>query len=89
MTVKSFLAIGLSTSPAKLKDRMPGHPNPGGRTWGYHGDDANLFDNRDFPERAYEAGTYGPGDVVGCGLDFEKGTIFYTLNQKKYGNSLD
>ena len=32
----------------------------------------------------YEGGTYGPGDVIGCGIDFEKGTIFYTHNQKKY-----
>ena len=88
MTVKRVQGIGLSTSPAKLKDQLPGHPNPGVRTWGYHGDDANLWANRVVSEGEYEAGTYGPGDVIGCGLDFEKGTIFYTLNQTKYGKLL-
>jgi len=26
------------------------------------------------------AATYGPGDVIGCGIDFEHGTIYYTKN---------
>lgn len=74
--------IGLTTLPAKLEKQFPGHPNPGARTWAWHGDDGCLFDNGYNP-RAYGGGPYEVGSVIGCGVDFVDKTIFYTKNGEK------
>ena len=44
---------------------MPGHFNPGARTWAWHGDDGWLFDNSFNGREKYGGGPYGPGDVIG------------------------
>ena len=57
---------------------MPGWPGNGAPTWGYHGDDGNKF-ARSGTGEDYSV-TYGLGDIVGCGVNFTDGTIFYTKN---------
>ena len=58
---------------------MPGWLRNGAPTWGYHGDDGKAFANTDCTGEKYSVG-YGPGDTIGCGVNFKDGTIFYTKN---------
>ncbi|EKJ79093.1 hypothetical protein FPSE_00694 [Fusarium pseudograminearum CS3096] len=49
-------------------------------SFAYHGDDGKLFENGG-PSHPQEADkTFGEGDVVGCGLDFNTGTVYRTRN---------
>ena len=74
----SEVGLGFSNRYAKLNGNMPGWAGNGAPSWGYHGDDGNKYANVNFGEEYGEG--YGPGDVVGCGVDFTAGTIFYTKN---------
>jgi hypothetical protein len=68
------LSIGLCDAEAGLT-KIPGFDL---RTWGYHGDDGRIT--------ACQGPTkgFGPkvavGDVIGCGINFSKNTVFYTKN---------
>lgn len=73
----SILGLGFSSKYAGFEG-MPGWLGNGAPTWGYHGDDGKKFGGIDFSE-AWSVG-YGPGDIVGCGVNFTDGTIFYTKN---------
>ncbi|KAL7896114.1 concanavalin A-like lectin/glucanase domain-containing protein [Trichoderma sp. TUCIM 5745] len=52
------------------------------RSWGYHGDDGDIYPSNG-------GGRYGPQytkhDVIGCGVDFDNGVAFFTLNGKYLG----
>lgn len=70
------IGIGLGGSSVSL-DMMPGWAKG---SWGYHGDDGNLFIH-DESERGLEWGPrFIEGDVIGCCLSFRKRLIFYTRN---------
>ena len=59
---------------------LPGwEPN----SFGYHADDGNAF-NQTGSGRPYGP-TYTTGDVVGCGVNFLDGTVFYTKNSQYLG----
>lgn len=75
------VAVGLASHDFSLHTRMPGwDPN----SFGYHGDDGGIFHASGSMVQHYGP-TYGVGDVVGCGIDYIRGHIFYTLNGKYLG----
>jgi hypothetical protein len=75
------VAVGLASHDFSLHTRMPGwDPN----SFGYHGDDGGIFHASGSMVQQYGP-TYGVGDVVGCGIDFLQGHLFYTLNGKYLG----
>jgi Ran-binding protein 9/10 len=51
------------------------------RSWGFHGDDGQLYNN----DRSKDlvVAKYGTGDVVGCGVDFTSNVAFFTRNGEK------
>lgn len=73
------IAVGFSTAEASL-ERLPGWET---HSWGYHGDDGKMFSGE------HAGRNYGPmfsaNDVVGCGINFNLGHAFFTLN----GRDLD
>lgn len=76
--VEQCVAIGLSTEQfsSRLSEIMPGWD---AYSYGYHGDDGAIFHGRG--DRYAEYGpTFGPGDVVGCGVLYDRNAIFFTLN---------
>jgi len=74
------VAVGLAGSNFPMKDTMPGWNR---RSFGYHSDDGSAWGNR---RKVTDYGhTFGIGDVVGCGLDYRIGAVFYTLNGKFLG----
>lgn len=74
-----FIGIGLSTSEVNL-NRLPGWDKG---SFGYHGDDGNVFCS------SGTGGVYGPtyttGDYVGCCVNFIENTCFYTRNGYNLG----
>lgn len=82
------VAIGLCTLGASAID-FPGWPAadraPRARSWAYHGDDGGFGATKvggtnDF--QSNEDRRHGPGDTVGCGVDFEKCVMWFTKNGK-------
>lgn len=75
------IVVGLGCALFPLRHRMPGWDH---FSFGYHSDDGLFFHN-ETDQGAYIGETFGPGDVVGCGLiyPFEgniDGAIFFTKN---------
>ena len=60
-------------------------------SYGYHGDDGKFFTwkNPSFSIDGDFNGifgpTYGPGDVIGCDVDFANRTLFFTKNGEFLG----
>ena len=52
-------------------------------SWGYHGDDGHSF-NESGRGKGYGP-TYDQGDIIGCGVNFERGTAFFTKNGEMLG----
>ena len=75
----SAIAVGFSTAQASL-ERLPGWET---HSWGYHGDDGKMFSG-EHAGRNYGP-TFSANDVVGCGINFNTGHAFFTMN----GRDLD
>ncbi|KAL1864785.1 hypothetical protein VTK73DRAFT_5664 [Phialemonium thermophilum] len=73
------IAIGFSNSSAALS-RAPGW-EPG--SWGYHGDDGNSFASQNIG-KPYGP-KFGPGDTIGCLVNFRTGTALFTKNGDELG----
>jgi ankyrin repeat protein len=56
-------------------------------SWGYHGDDGNSFRGINTGTGSPFGPTFGQGDVIGCGVNFNKQTAFYTKNGQIIGQS--
>jgi hypothetical protein len=52
-------------------------------SWGYHGDDGKLF-VEDGRGRPYGK-TFGVGDTIGCGVDFDTGKAHFARNGENFG----
>lgn len=55
-------------------------------SWGYHGDDGRLWEEGGY-HIATLYPTYGAKDVVGCGVDCESRSIYFTKNGVRLGNA--
>ncbi|KAG5751786.1 hypothetical protein H9Q70_005580 [Fusarium xylarioides] len=53
-------------------------------SWGYHGDDGKTFSSA---AGSPYGPTFGQGDVIGCGVNFDKKTAFYTRNGEIIGQA--
>ena len=73
------VAIGFSTADYSL-ERLPGWEP---KSWAYHGDDGKAFEGQSSGHH-YSSG-FGASDIVGCGIDFNKGHAFFTKNGKDLG----
>lgn len=75
------VAVGLSLPGYATVGRMPGWDS---LSYGYHGDDGGLFHSKGDMLRTYGP-TYGAGDTVGCGIQYDTGGIFFTKNGEWLG----
>jgi len=66
------IGIGFSEEHTDLQ-RMVGWDSG---SWGYHGDDGHIYSESGRGE-SYGS-TYDSGNVIGCGVNFERGTAFFT-----------
>ena len=76
---RTTIGVGLSAKSVHLH-RPPGwEPD----SYGYHGDDGHCFTSNSTGRM------YGPkftsGDVIGCGINFNTGSIFFTKNGQPLG----
>lgn len=70
---KGHIGVGFATKQHKTT-KMPGWES---HSWGYHADDGRLFSSdgeQPFGPR------FSTSDVVGCGVNFASGRIFFTKN---------
>ena len=87
---RGCVAVGIATEGFPLEGRQPGWTS---QSYGWHGDDGCIFHgNATSNLRAFgpmigrsgpggtRARGFGPGDVVGLGLNYESRELFYTLN---------
>ena len=76
------IGIGLTGKGSKL-NQMPGWSK---KTIGYHGDNGLVYSNSIQNKKGLDYGpTFGKDDVIGCGVDFESNTVFFTKNGRSFG----
>ncbi|CAJ1966282.1 unnamed protein product [Cylindrotheca closterium] len=76
---KDCIAIGLAPQDFDCNGALPGHDF----SFGYHSDNGGLYHNAG--SRKKHTHQYGPGDTIGCGVDYNTGGIFFTKNSKLLG----
>ncbi|OBT66708.1 hypothetical protein VE03_03983 [Pseudogymnoascus sp. 23342-1-I1] len=59
----------------------------GERSWAWHGDDGLLFDEDKDAELHGFSDAYGASDTIGCGVDFDNESAFYTRNGRVIGKA--
>lgn len=78
------ISIGLTGKGSRL-NALPGWSKD---TIGYHGDNGLVYYNDNInkkPMKMKYGPTFGTGDVVGCGIDFDSNTVFFTRNSISFG----
>ena len=79
------VAIGLSTRSFSPSNKMPGWDLT---SYGYHGDDGGIFHGQGDMLKLYGP-AFGPGDTVGCGLEYSTRRIFFVKNGTFLGYAFD
>ena len=74
-----YVAIGFTANGTNL-NRQPGWAR---HTYGYHGDDGRLFEERGHGKKY--GPVFGTNDVVGCGINLRNRSCFFTKNGKFLG----
>ena len=75
---------------AELSQRSQGPPNTAqplsaeSSSYSYHSDNGGMHHGTGIPPQHVRL-TYGPGDIVGCGLEYKSRRIFFTKNGKFLG----
>ncbi|KAI1500799.1 SPRY domain-containing protein [Biscogniauxia marginata] len=76
---RTTVCIGFLTKGVSLS-RPPGwEPD----SYGYHGDDGDVYSGGNVGKRYKD--TFGPGDTIGCGINFRTGSVFFTKNANGLG----
>ncbi|KAI1336723.1 SPRY domain-containing protein [Xylariaceae sp. FL0016] len=76
---ETSVCVGFGTRSGNLQ-RLPGwEPD----SYGYHGDDGEVYSGSSQGKRYLD--TFGPGDIIGCGVNFFSGQAFFTKNGKDLG----
>ncbi|KAI0595874.1 SPRY domain-containing protein [Biscogniauxia sp. FL1348] len=76
---ETTVCIGFLTKNVSLS-RPPGwEPD----SYGYHGDDGDVYSGGNVGKRYKD--TFGPGDTIGCGINFRTGSVFFTKNANGLG----
>ncbi|GMR53292.1 hypothetical protein PMAYCL1PPCAC_23487 [Pristionchus mayeri] len=78
-----YMGVGLCQKSVKM-NRLPGWD---AQSYGYHGDDGNFF-SASGTGVAYGP-TFGKDDVIGCGLNLVRKTVFFTKNGANLGTALE
>src|SRR4051812_34146702 len=77
------VTIGLCSEFANMSVNFAGHRQ---FSIGYHSDDGRIYDSTDdrgdekMHTPAGQCKVFGRGDVVGCGVDWDREECFFTLN---------
>jgi hypothetical protein len=58
-------------------------------SFGYHGDDGKIYHGEACSAIRRYGPLFGAGDVVGCGIDYLAGAIFFTLNGQFMGYAFE
>eukprot|EP00471_Norrisiella_sphaerica_P002822 CAMPEP_0184477920 /NCGR_PEP_ID=MMETSP0113_2-20130426/56_1 /TAXON_ID=91329 /ORGANISM="Norrisiella sphaerica, Strain BC52" /LENGTH=591 /DNA_ID=CAMNT_0026855527 /DNA_START=531 /DNA_END=2306 /DNA_ORIENTATION=+ len=69
------IAIGVARKGFPLTGKQPGWDE---NSFGYHGDDGNIFHSSGVGDMY--GSSFGPGDIVGCGINYFNKSIFFTKN---------
>ncbi len=72
------VAVGLATKSFQNSCKMPGWDV---ESYGYHSDDGGMF----HAKPRYGQPTFGPGDTIGCGVEYTSRRIFFTKNAEFLG----
>ena len=63
---------------------------PGWNVWsvGYHGDNGGIYEEKGSQPTYSTERKFGPGDTVGCGIDYDTEEYFFTLGAEVVGTFL-
>ena len=63
---------------------------PGWNIWsvGYHGNNGGIFEEESRRSTYNTGRKFGPGDTVGCGIDFHRKEYFFTVGTEVIGTCL-
>mmetsp|Transcript_4784 Transcript_4784/g.10103 ORF Transcript_4784/g.10103 Transcript_4784/m.10103 type:complete len:683 (+) Transcript_4784:265-2313(+) len=70
------VAVGISSEHFCTSNKMPGWDL---HSYGYHGDDGGIFHASGEMIRNFGP-AFGVGDTIGCGIDYTRQSVFFTLN---------
>ncbi|KKY22817.1 putative ran-binding protein [Phaeomoniella chlamydospora] len=80
-TKDGMIAVGVSGQKASL-ERLPGWETD---SWAYHGDDGKAFGGESTGKNY--GPTFSTNNVIGCGVNFSTGCIFFTKDGNFLGNA--